>query len=190
MTSGEVGLSLSDDRFGVLAVGPDHRRLFVRVAVARGEVLAPFRVAVRVGAPHRHTLQIGDHDHGILAPPELRFVDHHCSPSAFFDVALRQLIALVDLAPGAPVTAFYPATEWAMAERFDCRCGAPGCLGLVGGASELAPDVLARHRLSPHVARRLAARLSSTAVTAATESAEACGKADESPANRVEDPIG
>jgi hypothetical protein len=33
--------------------------------------------------------------------------------------------------PGDELRCFYPSTEWAMAEGFDCKCGAPECLGFI-----------------------------------------------------------
>ena len=64
--------------------------------------------------------------------------------------------ALRDIQPGDELRAFYPSTEWRMAERFECRCGEPECLGVIGGAAEAPRHALARHRLSPVVRQQLA----------------------------------
>jgi hypothetical protein len=143
---------------GVEALASGHVRLVARAAFARGAVLSRLEIAARVDAPHRHTLQVGASTHALVEPAALRLVDHACDPTAFFDLEAGALVALRDLAPGDPVTAFYPATEWAMAERFDCHCGAPTCLGVVGGARDLPDEELARRRLSPHVTRLARAR--------------------------------
>jgi hypothetical protein len=151
------------DRFGVERIGDGHVRLVARVAFRAGDVLSPLTIAERLEAPLRHTLQAGEAEHVLVDPPELRLVDHHCEPNAFFDLDRGELVALADVAPGDPVTAFYPATEWSMAEPFACHCGALRCLGTVDGASGLAPAVLAPYRLSRLVARRLEARSESRA---------------------------
>ena len=149
---------MSAGSFAVEAVSPVHRRLVARAAFARGDALMPFRFDAHLPAPDRHTLQLSETAHGLLDPPELRFVDHACDPNAFFDLEAGRLVALRDIAAGDAVTAFYPATEWSMAEPFDCQCGSPRCLGVVRGARDLPPARLDGHRLAPHVARALATR--------------------------------
>jgi hypothetical protein len=41
------------------------------------------------------------------------------------------------LAPGTELTFFYPSTEWAMAQSFDCFCRTPSCKGRIAGASDM-----------------------------------------------------
>jgi hypothetical protein len=41
------------------------------------------------------------------------------------------------LKPGTELTFFYPSTEWAMAQSFDCFCRAPSCKGHIAGASDM-----------------------------------------------------
>jgi hypothetical protein len=41
------------------------------------------------------------------------------------------------LHPGTELTFFYPSTEWAMAQSFDCFCGTPSCKGRIAGASNM-----------------------------------------------------
>lgn len=130
-------------------------RLASQRAVAVGEVLSPLRVSQRFGAPGRYTLQISEHDHATLDPPQLAWVDHSCAPNALFDLDSGALVAIAPLAAGDAVTAFYPATEWALAEPFACRCGAADCLGSVRGARDLPPAALRGRRLSRHVQRLL-----------------------------------
>ena len=45
--------------------------------------------------------------------------------------------ALRHIETGEAITCFYPATEWEMAEPFECHCGAPNCLGTITGAKNL-----------------------------------------------------
>lgn len=46
------------------------------------------------------------------------------------------------LRPGTELTFFYPSTEWAMAQSFDCFCGTPSCKGRIAGASEMSEKQL------------------------------------------------
>jgi len=41
------------------------------------------------------------------------------------------------LHPGTELTFFYPSTEWAMAQSFDCFCRTPACKGRIAGASDM-----------------------------------------------------
>jgi hypothetical protein len=41
------------------------------------------------------------------------------------------------MTPGTELTFFYPSTEWAMAQSFDCFCGTPSCKGRISGASDM-----------------------------------------------------
>jgi len=46
------------------------------------------------------------------------------------------------LQPGTELTFFYPSTEWAMAQSFDCFCGTPSCKGRIAGAREMSEKQL------------------------------------------------
>jgi hypothetical protein len=84
------------------------------------------------------------------------YLEHACQPNTRVDVAARTVVARRPIAPGERLTFFYPSTEWAIAERFACRCGQPGCLGSMGGARDLpAGEVLARDP-APHIVAALA----------------------------------
>jgi hypothetical protein len=61
------------------------------------------------------------------------------------------------IAPGDPLRIFYPATEWDMAEPFTCLCGTERCIGRVGGAAHLDPEVLSRYSVSSFIAGAAAA---------------------------------
>src|ERR1035437_9845304 len=83
-------------------------------------------------------------------PFQLRYVNPSCAPSVQFDLEGGVLRAIRDIEPGDELHYFYPSTEWAMADTFDCQCGAVDCLGRIGGASELPVEALQPHLLSPY----------------------------------------
>jgi hypothetical protein len=110
----------------------------------------------RQAYPTRWTLQLADGIH-VDVTGEFAFMDHSCRPTARFDADAR-VRALVDLAPGDPVTLFYPRTEWLMAEAFFCRCGEPACLGFVSGAHAIPMGVLVALEAAEHVLALASAR--------------------------------
>jgi hypothetical protein len=63
------------------------------------------------------------------------YLNHSCEPSAW--IRGLSLIALRDIAQGEGVTFDYNATEFSMAEPFECHCGAPSCVGRVAGYAHL-----------------------------------------------------
>jgi len=68
------------------------------------------------------------------------------------------LVAIRPIAEGDELTFFYPSTEWAMAEPFECGCGAGECIGRISGAREIPLSVLGRYRLNPHIVRLIGSR--------------------------------
>jgi hypothetical protein len=136
--------------------GGSHLRSLV--SVPAGEPLVAFSARAVHDRPARNTLQVSERVHIELTPSFLTYVNHACDANAHFDVARMELIALKPIAAGDEITFFYPATEWEIAEAFDCACAAPGCLGRITGASLLPAEVLLRHQLAPHVARLLEQR--------------------------------
>ncbi len=132
--------------------------MHANTALAAGTVLADIGASRRQAEPSRYTIQRGQADHLDLRPADLRFINHGCSPNVHFDVERMVLVALRDLDVGDELRCFYPATEWSMAEAFDCACGAPDCLGRIGGAVAMPAAQLRRYCLSPFVAAQLQAR--------------------------------
>ena len=130
-------------------------RLIARRAWAAGDEVSPILWASRVAEPSRWMLQCGPREHAEPEPFELHFVNHSCSPNVYFDVGANMLRALRAIEPGDELRCFYPATEWAMAESFECRCGAAECLGFITGASRVQPAILHRYELSAVVREQL-----------------------------------
>jgi hypothetical protein len=132
-------------------------RLVTARPVRRGEVIAPIRRFRKTGAPTRHSIQTGPDSH-IDDLGDLRYLNHSCAPTVLVDTERLEVVAARDLAAGDELTFFYPSTEWEMAQPFACLCGASQCLGTVSGARDLAPDLLGRYALNPHIRTLLAAR--------------------------------
>jgi D-alanine-D-alanine ligase len=128
-----------------------------RRAWAAGDAVSPIVWGEPVPEPSRWTLQLGDGAHADPGPFELRFVNHSCSPNVYFDIQADVLRALRAIEPGDELCCFYPATEWTMAEGFECQCGAAECLGGIAGASHVNPHALGRYELSAFVREQVRA---------------------------------
>jgi len=104
--------------------------VFAARAVAKGGRLGYFS-GDETTARSRMSLQFGE----VIVEPApgepLRHLNHACEPTARFEG--RELFAARDLEPGDAVTIDYNAHESEMTEPFECRCGAPGCVGRVQG---------------------------------------------------------
>jgi len=90
----------------------------------------------------------GPDDH-VELNSDLVFVNHSCEPNVAFDLSSPDptewhVRALSDLKVGTPLTFFYPSTEWAMSQVFDCQCGANSCLKRIQGAVYLPREELAK----------------------------------------------
>jgi hypothetical protein len=129
--------------------------LFSTAAFAPGDLICPFEAAAILHSPSYLTVQTGDDRHITLSPAFLQYVNHSCSPNAFFDTDAMAFVCVAPIAPGDQFTFFYPSTEWEMAQPFACRCGAPNCIGRVTGASQIDPSVLDRYRLSGYIQSKL-----------------------------------
>ena len=126
-------------------------------AFEKDGVIVRFRAAVELDEPSWLTVQVSESRHIVLDPDILAALNHSCDPNAFVDVEAMRLTALRPIAEGDELTFFYPSTEWAMAEPFECGCRAAGCLGRIGGARETPLSALARYRLNPHIVRLIGA---------------------------------
>ncbi len=115
------------------AVQPRLRRsLVASEAIASGEIIISCEPGQITSQRTWRTVQIGQ---GLHVKNELLdYVDHSCHPNAVFVVDALQLIALRAVAPGEPITFFYPGAEVELAQTFRCSCGSPTCLGEIAGA--------------------------------------------------------
>ncbi len=149
-----------DDRLHVLQNDKGYNRAVAAVAIAEGEVLAPFGARETLAAPTYLTVQTDADTHILLAPEHLQYINHSCNPNVFFDTGRMEIRALRAIAPGDEIMFFYPSTEWTMDRPFDCLCGSSACLGRIAGADQLDSAALERHVFNQHILDRLAERAS------------------------------
>lgn len=126
-------------------------------AIAKDSVVSPFYALEVLQSPTYLSVQVDSGQHIHLAPEFLRYINHSCDPNIFLDTQTGQIIALRDIHPGEELRYFYPSTEWAMSQAFQCGCGTAQCLGTIGGASQLPTPVLEKFRLALHIKQQLQA---------------------------------
>jgi len=107
-----------------------------------------------VAAPDRHSLQVARDRHLRADGQEWAYLNHSCAPNCRIEFSDWTLVADRQIRAGEDLTFDYLTTEWDMAEPFQCRCGAAGCRGRVGGLKHLPPAEQAslRRRCSPYLA--------------------------------------
>lgn len=126
-------------------------------AIPAGSIVATLLVERTEYQASRYSIQQDEQRHIVVALP-LRLMNHSCQPTCYLDMETLTVRALRPLAAGEEVNFFYPATEWEMAEPFDCHCGAPSCLHTIRGARELTDAELSPSPLAPHIERLRLAR--------------------------------
>jgi hypothetical protein len=126
-----------------------------------GDVLCSFGAGIKLNQPTYLTVQVSEDGHITLNPEFLQYINHSCSPNAFFDTTSFQLIALKDLNVGDEITFFYPSTEWDMVQPFTCFCNSKNCLHTIQGASHLSNETLQHYRLTDFIQQQLHKRNSS-----------------------------
>jgi hypothetical protein len=146
-------IDVEDSRFEIHELQPDgHRALFARTHFRAGEAIRSFGSSQTLASPDRYTIQTAAVGGQIILSPEfLLSINHNCSPNVFFDLRTMQLRALTPSREGDELTFFYPSTEWAMSETFDCPCGSMDCLGHIQGAAYLDDETLKGYELSDHI---------------------------------------
>ena len=146
----------ADGSLVVMRDASDYRSLVTTRAFAAGEVLARFSAREVLDRPNHLTVQVRRDRHILLAPEHLQYTNHSCDPNVFFDTARGEIVTLRPIPAHAPVTFFYPSTEWTMDRAFACHCGTAACLGTIAGAGQLDPAQLAPYRLADHIIEALA----------------------------------
>lgn len=126
-------------------------------SIAKDSVVSPFAALEQLPAPTYLSVQVDSNQHIHLSPEFLRYINHSCDPNIFLDTQTGQIIALRDITAGEELRYFYPSTEWAMSQAFNCGCGTAQCLGTIGGASQLPTHVLEKYRLALHIEQKLQA---------------------------------
>ncbi|MGD8495896.1 MAG: SET domain-containing methyltransferase [Gemmatimonadales bacterium] len=134
--------------------GDGHRRLIATHPIAAGGEIVQIRGTVRT-SPSRFSIQVGPRRHLDEMGP-VNATNHSCAPNAFVDFSHPErlvLRALRDIDAGDEITIHYCATEYDMAEPFECGCGAASCVGMVRGYRHLPAGAAAELelRLSPAI---------------------------------------
>jgi hypothetical protein len=119
------------------------------------DVICDFTARAIFKEPNRFTVQTGENKHILLSPEHLQYINHSCSPNAFFDVDNFKLIALRQIDEGDEITFFYPSSEWEMSEAFKCNCGETNCLGSISGAVNIPKTKINQYRLTKYIQSKL-----------------------------------
>jgi hypothetical protein len=127
------------------------RHLYAQRPYRAGECIHPIGARAVLDQPTYLTVQTGIDRHILLEPEWLQYCNHSCAPNVFFDTDAMEVVALADIAAGDELTFFYPSTEWAMAQSFDCYCDSDRCLGTIQGAAYLPEEVLGRYRFTEFI---------------------------------------
>ncbi|AOX03722.1 SET domain-containing protein-lysine N-methyltransferase [Moorena producens PAL-8-15-08-1] len=134
------------------------KSLHTTVEFMPGQVICKFGAKKILDHPNYLTIQICDHQHIMLEPEFLQYLNHSCDPNVFFAPSDRVLKAITKIEIGEELTLFYPSTEWSMDRGFDCICQSKDCLGTIRGAAYLPLDILTKYKLAQHIQQRLAKR--------------------------------
>ncbi len=132
-------------------VANGHHSLRTLKFFAMNSILHGFSAKELLQFPTYFSVQVDIDKHIHLYPDYLQYINHSCHPNVFFNTQYNQIIALKDIAENEEVTFFYPATEWQMAQVFDCFCGHNNCLGAISGAANLSKAQLQRYKVNPHI---------------------------------------
>lgn len=132
----------------------DHHLLVSTKSFTPEQVICSFGASEIHATPSRYTVQINEHQHIILNPEFLQYINHSCNPNVFFNTTTMELVALKPIEPGEEFSFFYPSTEWFMADPFICFCGEANCIGTIRGAKELSKELLATYRLTDFIASK------------------------------------
>lgn len=120
-----------------------------------GDVLAQFGAAAILKEPTYLTVQINEDEHIHLKPEFLQYINHSCEPNVLFNTGTLQLECLQPIKAGDELCFFYPATEWSMAQPFECLCGTKSCIKHIQGAAHVSRGVLAKYKLTDFIQRML-----------------------------------
>jgi SET domain len=121
----------------------------------KGENISVFSSAALLKEPTYLTVQIGLAEHIHLQPEFLQYINHSCEPNVLFNTDTMQLEALQNIRVGDELRFFYPATEWDMAQPFDCLCETPSCIRKIKGAKYLDKKILANYKFTAFITQML-----------------------------------
>lgn len=133
----------------------NQKSLHAAIHLDPGAVFATFESAEVLPEANRFTVQLSDHQHVILSPEFLQYINHSCNPSIFFDTEKMEIRSLRSIVPGDELSFFYPSTEWHMAEPFHCFCNANNCLHTIQGAAFLTQEAFGSYELTNFIRQKL-----------------------------------
>lgn len=133
--------------------------LFALRAYEKGDIIIAFDAAKIVDTPNYLTVQVSDTKHIHLSPEYLQYVNHCCAPNVIFNTSKMVLECIDDISIGEELCFFYPATEWEIAQTFQCLCGSSNCIGLIQGAANISLDILKQYTLTDFIKNKLAQRV-------------------------------
>ena len=133
----------------------DHHSLFTTASFQPGDILCEFSASAILQTASQFTVQVNNNEHILLEPSFLQYTNHSCFPNILFDTTHFTIVCLRTIKAGDELCYFYPATEWEMAQPFQCVCGYCDCLGYIGGAAHLSKEAIARYRFSDFIYRKL-----------------------------------
>jgi SET domain-containing protein len=116
-----------------------------------GDLLSAFSAAAILKEPTYLTVQVGEDEHIHLSPEFLQYINHSCEPNILFNTDTMQLECLQDIKAGDELCFFYPATEWNMAQPFECLCGTESCIKQVQGAMHVSKEVIKNYKLTAFI---------------------------------------
>jgi len=131
------------------------KALFAKRSFEPGEILCRFSGAAILNEPTYLTVQVAENEHIHLQPEFLQYINHSCHPNVLFNTTTYQLECLQQIKEGDELCFFYPATEWSMAQPFECLCGAKNCLKYIQGAAHLPAESLTAYKLTDFIQRML-----------------------------------
>lgn len=106
----------------------------------------PTQFSIQIGESE-HIAAYSNHPH--IESSIIRYINHSCEPSAYFNITDRVLIAAKNLEPGDEITFNYNTTEYDMVAPFQCRCGSANCYGEIKGFKYLSADQ--KNKLLPFI---------------------------------------
>ena len=124
-------------------------------SLKQGDILSPFKASTYYISPSRFSIQLEENTHIELDPDFLRYTNHSCEPNLFFDTKKMEVVCLRDIVEGEDLTYFYPSTEWALTEPFECKCGSILCSGWIRGAAFITKEAINRYQYSPYILKKL-----------------------------------
>jgi hypothetical protein len=116
-----------------------------------GDAITNFEAVALLNHPTYLTVQTGEKKHIHLKPEYLQYINHSCNPNVLFNTDTMQLECLQSINAGDELCFFYPATEWNMAQTFDCLCGSANCIGKIQGAKYASMEILKNYKLTSFI---------------------------------------